>query len=167
MTAFTTSGLELYSKLTDNRIGGAVVEPAKIAIATSSYYEFAQNVTFAIDNTQETKRMFVKWRKPLEGDYWYQLNQIQNNNSGLVSILFSHINNGLSPSINSVRIARIGGTIASGQLLPASTNFSVAVSKLSDNQGYRLSVNDGQFTFDFNPDSLTEDNADEINFTIE
>jgi hypothetical protein len=167
MTEFTTAGLQLYSKLTDNRIGEAVIEPAKIATATSTYYEFAQNVTFTIDSTQETKRQFVKWRKPIAGEYWYQLAGIQNNNSGLVSVLFSHINNGLSPSINSVRIARIGGQIASGQLLPASTNFSVAVSKLSDNQGYRLSVNSGQFTFDFNPDSLTPDDADEINFTIE
>jgi hypothetical protein len=163
----TTEGLELYSKFTDNRIGEAVAEPANIVNVTDTYFEFAQFVTFNIDSTTVTKRRFAKWRKPRENEYWYQFLQILNNDSGLVTIEFAHISNGILDSINSFRSARIGGSIANGQLQPANTNLDVTVTKLSNNEGYQLSVNNGQFEFIFNPDTLTADNADEVDFTTE
>jgi hypothetical protein len=167
MPTNTTEGLQLYSRLTDNRIGEAVNEPARIADITDTYIEYAQFLTFNIDNTTEKRIRFARWRKPIDGEYWYQFSRIINNNTGFVTIEFAHINNAVLDSINSFRSARIGGSIANGQLQPSSNNLDVTVTKLSNNEGFQLSVNNGQFVFTFNPDTLTADNADEVDFITE
>jgi hypothetical protein len=166
---FTTEGLQLYSKFTDNKIGTAIVEPATPVNTTSSYYEFAQFVTFTIDGTSETRTQFMRWRKPIEGKSFYQFYIIENNNTGLVTVYFRHIASGLFSNNNSIHAARIGGHIVNGQLQPAGGSLNVTVTE-AGNGNYQITATGTggqQFTNQFNPDALTEDNANEIDFETE
>ncbi|MDR1271047.1 MAG: hypothetical protein LBK82_16150 [Planctomycetaceae bacterium] len=160
-----TIGLQLYSKYTDNKIGEAVITAAQLVRDTETYYEYAQSVQFRIDFTDEYRTKYTKWRIPKEGYGFWQFSNIENNNTGLVTVNCHHIMNGVYSHINSVHKAKIGGQITDGQLQSAGSPLSVIVSKNSDGS-YQLIVNSGQFVFHFNPDSMTADNADEI-FTTE
>jgi hypothetical protein len=75
---------------------------------------------------------------------------------------------GVYPFANSVHRAKIGGSIVNGQLQASSSALNVVVTKINQpNAGYDLSVNNGQWNFIFNPDSLGEDDADEVDFETE
>lgn len=164
---FTTEKLLLYSKYTDNPIGTAIAEPVEVVMESPTYYELAHFVTFGIDNTTEKRILFTRWRLPKDGECWWQFNRIINNGTGLVTIECVHINNEILPDIHSVRVSRIGGSITNGQLQEASQALNVTVIKTTDTKGYQLNVNNGEFEFFFDPDSLSIDNADEFDFETE
>jgi hypothetical protein len=164
LDTFTTGDLILYSSLTHYPIGHALDEPSPIVEQTNSFIGFAQFVTFSMDSTDEQHVLWSRWRRPLEGHSWWQFHQIKNNGGGIVTVECVHINSVIVPGIYSVHVARVGGSISGGQLLPASEPLVVAVKQTFDPVGYELDVNLGQFTFQFNPDELTPSNADEIDF---
>jgi hypothetical protein len=164
---FTTENLLLYSRYTKNPIGKAVAEPVGVAVEGLTYYEFAHFVTFKIDNTDDTKTIFTRWRVPKDGECWWQFTRILNNNTGLVTVEFVHINSGLVPTVNSVRLAKIGGSIQDGTLQEAASPLNVTVTKTTGQTEYQLSVNNGEFDFFFAPDALTPEDADEIGFETE
>jgi hypothetical protein len=163
----TTEGLLLYSRFTDNPIGKAIVEPAKVAQTTANYIEYAQFVTYEIDSTEERRIVYTRWRKPVEGKCWWQFNRIINNGTGLVTVEFLHLNSGLSPAINSVHLAKIGGAIANGTLQASANSLNVTVTATTNPKGYQLSVNSGQFTFQVSPDAMSPENANEVDFSTE
>ncbi|MDR0704746.1 MAG: hypothetical protein LBF88_07120 [Planctomycetaceae bacterium] len=167
MDNFTTENLLLYSQFTDNPIGTAIAEPVNAVAESPTYYEFAHFVTFQIDYTEDTKIMFVRWRIPKDNECWWQFTRILNNNTGLASVEFVHINSELLPTIHSVRLARIGGSIQDGVLQEAASPLNVTVTKTENKKEYQLLVNNGEFEFLFNPDSLSTGNADEIDFETE
>jgi hypothetical protein len=155
--------------LTDNKIGESVCIRTPVASETATYYEYAQLTQFRLDVTNQIVTKLVKWRKPKTGYGFWQFKDIQNNNTGLVVVNFAHIMNGVYPQINSIHRAKIGGSIANGQLQPAGGPLNITVTK--NNDGIYIIQASGiggkQFTFNFDPDSLTRENANEINFTTE
>jgi hypothetical protein len=166
--AHSTQGLQLYSNFTDNKIGEAVVCRAAPFSETGTYYEYADLVTFAKDFTSEYITRYVKWRRPKPNYGFWQFGKIINNGTTLVIIDFPHIMNGVYSFIDSVHRAKIGGRIVNNQLQPASFALNVAVTRVNQpNDGYELSVNSGQFVFEFNPDAMDTTNSDEIDFEVE
>jgi hypothetical protein len=165
----STAGLQLYSNLTDNKIGESIGVRAAVVNETSTYYEYAQPVQFRLDVTNQIVTKFVRWRKPKTGYCLWQFKDIQNNNTGLVTVNFAHIMNGAYDHINSIHRARIGGNILNGQLQPAGGALNIAVTK-NANGSYNIGVSgtSGQsFSFTATPDALSPTNANEINFTTE
>jgi hypothetical protein len=161
----STAGLQIYSNLTDNKIGHAVCIRVPIDHETSTYYEYDQLVQFRLDVTNQIVTQRIRWRKPKDGYRLWQFSNIENNNTGLVTVNCAHIMNGVYPNINSIHKAKIGGRITT-TLQPASIPLNVVVTKIA-NGDYNLNVNGGQFNFLFEPDSLTSENANEIIFTTE
>jgi hypothetical protein len=165
----STAQLQLYSELTDNKIGESICIRTPVASETATYYEYAQLTQFRLDVTNQIVTKLVKWRKPKTGYGFWQFKDIKDNNTGLVTVNFAHIMNGLYSQINSIHRARIGGSIVGGQLQPSGGLLNIAVTKNSDGT-YTIQVsgiNGNQFTFNADPDSLTPENANEINFTTE
>jgi hypothetical protein len=166
----TTKGLQLYSNFTDNKIGQAISASAPKVLEKETYYEYSQLVQFRLDaviNSFRTK--YVRWRLPKTGYHFWQFRDIQNNNTGLVTVNFAHIMNGLYSHINSIHRAKIGGSIVGGQLQPAGGLLNITVQRqVSNGIGiYVIQVNgtSGQsFTFNANPDALSPENANEIDF---
>jgi hypothetical protein len=161
--AHSSEHLQLYSNLTDNKIGESICIRAPVITEASTYYEYSQAVQFRLDVTNQIVTKKVKWRKPKEGYGFWQFTNIQNNNTGLVTINTAHIMNGVYPHINSTHRARIGGHIMNGQLQPAGGALNIGVTKNTDGT-YSVSVNNNRYVFMFDPDSLTASNANEIDF---
>jgi hypothetical protein len=166
--AHSTQGLQLYSNFTDNKIGEAVVCRAVPFRETETYYEYADFVMFHKDFTTEYVTRYVKWRRPKPNYCFWQFDKIINNATTLVVIDFPHIMNGVYSFIDSVHRAKIGGRIVNNRLQPASFVLNVVVTRVDQpNGGYKLSVNNDQFVFDFNPDALDTRNSDEVDFEVE
>jgi hypothetical protein len=167
--AHSTSNLQLYSNLTDNKIGQSVCIRAKVDKETTTYYEYVQLIQFKLDGTNNIATKYVRWRKPKTGYGFWQFKNIINNNTGLVTINFAHIMNGLYDHINSIHRVKIGGSIVNGQLQPAGGSLNITATKNNDGS-YAISVSGTggrQFAFSVTPDSLSPENANEINFATE
>jgi hypothetical protein len=164
----STQGLQLYSEQSDNKIGKAVLVPAALYSETTEYWEYIQRVLFKIDSMDEYYWKYCRWRMPKTGYCFWQFDgNIQNNDTGLVTVNCPHIMNGVYPEIHSIHRAKIGGKKEAGVLQPASGSLNVTVTRITSPKGYTLTVNSGQFVFQFEPDELTAENADEIDFETE
>jgi hypothetical protein len=72
-------------------------------------------------------------------------------------------------NINSIHRVKIGGSIMNGELQPAGGSLNITATK-NANGSYAINVSGTggkQFSFNVTPDSLSPDNANEINFTTE
>jgi hypothetical protein len=162
----STQNLQLYSNVSDNKIGVAVVVPAVFVRETETYYEYVQEVVFKIDAANSYRTRYTKWRQPKEGFGFWQFDRIVDNDSTLVKVDCVHIMRGIYPYKGRLHRAKIGGAIQSGELLPATMALSVQVSSNGDGS-YQLTVNNGAFVFQFSPDLLSPENADEVDFATE
>jgi hypothetical protein len=163
----STQGLHLYNTVTDGKIGTAVLVPKQPLRETDNYYEYVDWLTFRLSSTDKYETHYYVWRIPKANQCFWQFPAIKNNGTGLVTIDFHHIMNGLYPNINSVHRAKIGGSIVNNQLLAANIALTVVVTKINaPDSGYTLSVNNGQFVFEFNPDALRTLEADEVDFVV-
>jgi hypothetical protein len=167
--AHSTSGLQLYSNLTDNKIGQGACIRVTVNNETSTYYEYVALVQFRLDVTNQIVTKQARWRKPKTGYCFWQFTNIEDNNTGLVIVNFAHIMNGVYPQINSIHRAKIGGHIVNGQLQPAGGPLNIAVTKNTDGSYAILvsGIGGNQFTFNTNPDAMTADNANEVDFETE
>jgi hypothetical protein len=166
----STAGLRLYSNLTDNKIGEAISIRSPVKGEGTTYYEFMQLVQFKIDSVNEYRTKLVKWRRPKTGYGYWQYKNIQNNNTGLVTVNFEHIMKGVYSQLNDkgVRRVRFGGSIANGQLQPAAGSLAIVVTKNS-NGTYQFVVTGTtgqQATHNINLDAITAENANELDFVV-
>jgi hypothetical protein len=168
--AHSTTGLKLYSNLTGNKIGQAVCIHVPVANETATYYEYEYPVQFRLDVTNQIVIRTVRWRKPKDGYCYHQFSGIENNNTGLVTVNFTHIMKGVYPQIDAQRNythrMRIGGSIAAGQLQPAGGILNVAATKKS-NGTYTITITgtgNRIATHDVTPDMMTPENANELDF---